>query len=921
MSRRARERGPLNGPWARLVRSQAAPVAALAVLTFVSALLGVAVPAATAAGYDRAAASAVGTDPDLRVEGQEMSDRAAASVPDVVEMAQKAAQWHAALPVAFRDASGDPEASVTTERTVVAGKFERARTLYLAWDFGASRRVRFVAGRAPENDMPGSSFEGGAPPQRTVRIALSKRFADAFGYKVGDELALSDASVAKPGARTYEIAGLYEPLNAGDPYWRDRRGMLEPQVRTGPEGTLFDEGTALLDANGYLHLLSGEPRRLTYVWRFPIRPGDVTARTAERMADGLEEYRARVAGRSDLFRCSVATALDGRLASFFAQLRTARVVLSLAFSGLLAVVAGVLLLAAGMLGERLRPALGTMRARGASLRQLAAPAGALTAVAVVPAAALGYGAGLLLDAGPPQAASAYVVGALAALLLALPAALAALAVREHGGGLVSAAGRREDLSAVRPTMRRLVLEALFVVLAAVGVVLLRRRGLAGQAATGADPLVAAAPVLLAVAVGLLVLRAYPYPLRAAARMLRRSRSTVAFVGVARAARGRPVTALPLVVLLLAATVAGFAATVGAALGQGQERAARHRVGGDAHVHAEQFEPGVVARVRAVRGVRAAVPARVITEAVVGAEPAPDAPKLTVVAVDLAAYRDLGAGTGPLPSPPRAADGVLLSPAAERMVRGRHGGQGGHGGHGLTLSWLASGPVKVTVAGRVDSFPGRDADEPYAIVPYRMLKGTQAYATDVYAAGHGIDAGGLRSAVATSIPKGTRTGGLDRVVEVREDVLRGMARVPMVRVVHDAFRDCALVVAGYGLLAVLLVLLVGARERAAAVAHLRVLGLSARQRRGLALVEIAPVAVCAVAAGWALGLLLPGITGPVVDLRPYTGGFRAGTFAVDPLSPLAPLGALLPAAVAAVAVDRAFETRRGLGGTLRTEDEG
>lgn len=69
----------------------------------------------------------------------------------------------------------------------------------------------------------------------------------------------------------------------------------------------------------------------------------------------------------------------------------------------------------------------------------------------------------------------------------------------------------------------------------------------------------------------------------------------------------------------------------------------------------------------------------------------------------------------------------------------------------------------------------------------------------------------------------------------------------------------------------------------------------------------------------LGLLLPGITGPVVDLRSYTGGHATGTLVVDATSLLVLAGALLLTAVAALAVDAAFDSRRGLGGILRTGD--
>lgn len=131
-------------------------------------------------------------------------------------------------------------------------------------------------------------------------------------------------------------------------------------------------------------------------------------------------------------------------------------------------------------------------------------------------------------------------------------------------------------------------------------------------------------------------------------------------------------------------------------------------------------------------------------------------------------------------------------------------------------------------------------------------------------------------------------------------------------------DGALIGAAFGLLVVVFVLVAGARARARTIAHLRAFGLSRRQSRALALVELAPVLLCATAAGWVLGLLLPEITGPVVDLRPYTNGY-AVTAHVPGVPALLGLAGvlLLLAAAAALAVDRIFDASPGT--VLRTGD--
>ncbi len=188
---------------------------------------------------------------------------------------------------------------------------------------------------------------------------------------------------------------------------------------------------------------------------------------------------------------------------------------------------------------------------------------------------------------------------IAALVVAVLGVPAVMVGRERGGGLGSATDRRDDLAAARPSPRLLVLDGLLVALAVIGVVLLRERG----ASAGTDPLVAAVPVLLGAALGALVLRAYPYLLRATGPVLRRRSGAVAFLGLARASRQNLVGALPLAVLLLAATVAGFTATVDTGLRDGQVRASWWETGADARIEAGPVDDATLARIRSLPGDR------------------------------------------------------------------------------------------------------------------------------------------------------------------------------------------------------------------------------------------------------------------------------------------------------------------------------
>ncbi|MFC7592251.1 hypothetical protein ACFQYP_57405 [Nonomuraea antimicrobica] len=189
-----------------------------------------------------------------------------------------------------------------------------------------------------------------------------------------------------------------------------------------------------------------------------------------------------------------------------------RTIVYLVLGGLLAVALGVIALGVRLLTDRMRHTLTLARARGGSLWQVAGAGAALTVLAVWPAALAGYALSYLVPGpvlpivhlGPAVVAVAAVVFAVTRVVLAHRTPL-----HEH----------RDDVVAVRPSARRVTVEALVVVLAPVGAYLLRARGTAGSAQQ--DPFLLLIPVALALAAALITLRCYPYPLRLLVRLAAR----------------------------------------------------------------------------------------------------------------------------------------------------------------------------------------------------------------------------------------------------------------------------------------------------------------------------------------------------------------------------------------------------------------
>ena len=169
-----------------------------------------------------------------------------------------------------------------------------------------------------------------------------------------------------------------------------------------------------------------------------------------------------------------------------------------------------------------------------------------------------------------------LMAAVAVTALGGPAVIAAW--RHRGSRPVARAGRA-DLAIPRRSVRRLVAEATVLIAIIGAVAALRLRGAA--TASGPDPYVSSAPVLVAVAAGLIAARVYPLPLRGLARLTAPRRSAVGFLGITRAARGRPAALLPALALVVALAVIALGGTLRAAVSRGQVAASWQQTGADA----------------------------------------------------------------------------------------------------------------------------------------------------------------------------------------------------------------------------------------------------------------------------------------------------------------------------------------------------
>jgi putative ABC transport system permease protein len=410
----------------------------------------------------------------------------------------------------------------------------------------------------------------------------------------------------------------------------------------------------------------------------------------------------------------------------------------------------------------------------------------------------------------------------------------------------------------RPGRRRLAIVGIVAVAAVLGVYLVRRRGIesSGFGASGnLDPYLAAIPVLLGLACGIAVLRLHPYPLQAAARLARRTKGLALQLGLSRAARQPDTTSLPVLVLVVALAIAAFAATMASTIRTGQEATGVRSIGADLRIDAADgatLPEGLVARLGAE--------ARVARAYVQDADLSTGAEAI-LLALDAPAYEAVVAGTsaavplrGPLETPSPIP--TLVSTV-------------------VSTDWPTGGSFQLALPNQTVSFlsvgdrrtlPGIPRGTPFAVVSLKALRdaGGEAPVNRLYVGR--ADVGTVRDAVAELAPGAT--------VSTSAAVAGGIRHAPLVHGVLRGF-DWAVVVASlYAAVAVALLVLIAARSRARDLALVRPMGGGGRDVVALSLVELAPLVVLGLALGLVLGIAIPYLIEPGLDLAFFTGSTSA-----------------------------------------------
>jgi putative ABC transport system permease protein len=795
--------------------------------------------------------------------------------------------------------------------------------LEVAWRTPLASHARLVSGSFPQT---AATVTRDGKSVIIAQVAVTTATAGRLGLRVGSLVALGSAESLYPSDAplVLRVTGLIRPTDPGSAFWTQDPQLAAPMPLNVGTSTEWAGGVFVGDSEvaAIQPVYSGA--MISWSWEYPLQTGGLAAAQAPGLLTAIRSWINGDAGQTAAvdagllqpggsFGSSIMLSATGlsTLTAFVADQASVAATVSVLLAGIVAALTILLLVGGVVVTGAYGGELALGRARGGSARQLALRIFGTTAGLAGPGLAAGIAAGIAAVPDGGNRASWILAGLVAATALAAPALLAAW--QHRGLGLVRAAGR-DDVLTGRGSARRLVAEATVLIVAAGGVLALRLRGLAPG--SGFDPYLSSAPVLVAVAAGLLVVRVYPLPLRGLLRLTRAGRGMVGYLGVARAARSRPAPLLPSLALVVALTVIALGGLVRAAVSGGQVSGSWQQVGADAVVH-DSLGVSIPAAARdkiaAVPGVHLACAAYVLptgsalsASQVVGTSAIP----VGVVVADPAGYAAAVADT-PWPAFPAR---LLAPPPGAARLGGpvpviASPGVVAAGRSAVTQLDFSGSRLAVRVAATAASTPALPGGGPFVVVPaWAASRLTFSVAPNtMLLMGAGINVRDLQAVAAHVLP------GIQ--VTSRAAVLQAAAGKPLVRGSDLVFEEAAGAAAGCAVAAVLLGLLLSGRDRTRLATWLAAMGMTGRQGRQLAVLDALPLLLVAIGGAEIASLALGPLIGPGLALSPFTGSRAPVPLRPDLVALVVPAaGAVI--LIMAAAIGRNALARRGAAGMLR-----
>ena len=880
----------LRARWVTLTGTGAAASIAFGLLVFVSVLASLAIPRESVGLRTGALQQEIAVaQPSQRIIVGTANGIGNVVASDVTTIGNLFGERLAAFGIPL---ASDPPAweSLTTGASPVTGAPHEAGygqpQLEMTYRTDLASYSRVVTGQLPVGGSEGVT-------QDVVQAAVTTATATKLGLRVGTRLNMGPVQLV--------ITGIIQPVNPNVAFWTQDVVATRPSLTPGASylpsywigGVFIGPGALLLIQNS---LKSAE---ISITCVNTVSLNGLTAAQALALNANLGRLvpsiqTLYVAGIDQPVDMMVSSPVPGVLSSFIAGENAVAPVLELLYVSLVIMGAVVVLLGARLVAQRRTAEFTLVRARGASLRQLAwLVLRANLIIAAVAAVAAGAVA-VSLTPGDSDPVGWWLAVLTIAVALVGPVLISVGPQRVAApvtGRPLRAMGRR------RRAVRRLVIEVALVAASIGGLAVLHTEGTGGVYSS-------AAPVLIAIPVAVVVLRVYPLLTRWLASLAGMSRGVVAFVGLARATRTPPGGVLPSFVLVLVLAMVAFPDMVNTAVTNSQATASWQQVGVDAIVQVplgQGLSPAVLRQISSVPGV-------VSTAAGVleGAE-LPDGFEMSVAFVDPSQYAAVvdQAPSAQFPLSAMSGSNSSVFPAAATTA----GAQliSAAGGKTVALS-LSSGPTTtIRLVAQMSAIAGLSLD---AVAPLQALGSGVAAPNLVLISGSGLDGARLTSVVTRAVP--------DASVTLRSTVLSALTTAPVPQAAQSALVQGIAAAAGFGALVLLLSLLLTARTREMTLARLATMGLRRWQAQLLLATETLPPVIAAAIGGIACTLLLVPLVGPTLNLGAFSGTSSAAVAAA--LVPLLVAAAgLVLAALLILAVQATIAYHRGSTRALRIDD--
>ncbi|WP_256838623.1 ABC transporter permease [Ornithinimicrobium faecis] len=776
---------------------------------------------------------------------------------------------------------------------------------------------RSLLGVPASEELPSGDFE-------LIQVALLDEAAQQLNWQVGDTW----------GAVL--LTGTYQPRDPEDPRWGHAGNSASL-------GTISSQGSKIATAAGYL-----APDSTAAVDTVPAElrvraflPLDATELRGDQVDEVLRQLQQLGSAQSVLLaegevgpvNQGVVVTLDtealATLQGLLEQQQTTASVLAVLAAGPVGVTLAVLLLGARLIQARRASSVGLAVARGASSRQVHTVLGVEGMLIGVPASLVGYlAAGLML---PAQGVAVRDVAVVAVAGLTPATALLVTA----GRGTVREV--RRDLRSRTGSRWRAVVEVGLFALTGLAVWRLMTRGLVGvetepeadggevgaatealggssaggsggsvvQEAAGVDLLMAATPLLVALAACVITMRLYPLLVRMLLALVRRGRGIAGFLGVAGALRNPAAGVLPALSVILGVAVAVSSAILASTVIAGASAAVWETAGAQVRVSGPTMGLDERRALREVDGVAEVATAREIDRQTALSDGI-SADGVRVVVID-EEMQEVSADAGPLPAlPPELFE--VRQPAPVLTIGSLTEAEG-------TAHLRSFGSVEVV--GHRATLPGvrtRGSTVVMSISNWESVRSNVSSGNAALVSLTGdVPADEVTDALASSVPTA-----LVETPQLQEEEFRA---APVTSGLLAAFLLMVVVGSVLAALAILLAHHLDSRARARMLSVLRTLGMAPRQGRGLTAWELGPLVGIAMVVGAVTGALVSWVLVRTVDLTGLTGGAAQPELAVDGTLLALVLGAVAVTMVATITVSAILAARSDLAQQLRIGDEG